>query len=157
MLIAGKVATYILASSLMALESPLKVDLNELGCMVEVIHFEAQGESHEGRKGVANVVLNRVDSKYYPDTICEVVHQDRQFSYRNSIGSPKVQLKNRLDVKSFKKTVDIALSAVQNDLKDNTGGSKHYFNHDLVIPNWYSKDKVKVVIANHTFMKLREG
>lgn len=154
MLIAGKISTYLFALSLTLLEQPLNVDMTELECMVEVIHFEAQGESRSGKKGVANVVLNRMESKRFPDTICEVVHQPMQFSYRNKTKYPPVRLKNRTDVKSFMGTLDIAIKAVQNNLNDNTYGADHYFAHSKVNPKWYNSDNVTIVIGNHTFIKL---
>ena len=154
MLIAGKIATYLFASSLTLLEQPLNVDMTELECMVEVIHFEAQGESRSGKKGVANVVLNRVESKRFPDTICEVVHQPVQFSYRNKTKYPPVRLKNRMDVKSFMGTLDIAIKAVQTDFNDNTYGADHYYAHNKVLPSWQNHGKITTVIGNHTFVKL---
>lgn len=57
----------------------------EWQCLTEAIYFEARGESLEGQVGVAEVVLNRVDSPLYPRTVCGVVKQRGsggcQFSY----------------------------------------------------------------------------
>ncbi|WP_339640506.1 cell wall hydrolase [Jannaschia helgolandensis] len=56
-------------------------------CLTEAIYFEARGEPLDGQVAVAEVVLNRVDSKRYPDTVCDVVNQGTgklnacQFSY----------------------------------------------------------------------------
>ncbi len=159
MLAAGKVATYLLASALVAHEKPLEVDITELECMIEAIHFEARGESTEGKRAVASVILNRVDSQVFPDTICEVVHQKYQFSYRNNVKSNPVQMKNQLDVDSFKKTVKVSLNAVQGDLKRNTGGADHYLNPDKLkeLPSWYSDDKITKTIGDHVFLKLYGG
>jgi N-acetylmuramoyl-L-alanine amidase len=46
-----------------------------------VIHHEAKGESLEGQIAVANVVLNRVKSNKFPNTVCGVVKQRGQFSW----------------------------------------------------------------------------
>ena len=62
-------------------------DANELECLTEAIYFEARGEPTDGQIAVAEVILNRVDTKNYPDTICDVVNQGTgrlhacQFSY----------------------------------------------------------------------------
>lgn len=52
---------------------------SERRCLAEAIYYEARGESHLGQVAVAEVVLNRVRSQHYPDTICDVVYQG---SYR---------------------------------------------------------------------------
>ena len=44
-------------------------------CLAEAMYFEARGEGEEGQKAVAEVVLARAQSRYYPNTICGVVHQ----------------------------------------------------------------------------------
>ena len=48
----------------------------EQRCLAEAIYFEARSESNEGRAAVAQVVLNRVKSGLYPDTVCGVVYQN---------------------------------------------------------------------------------
>jgi Cell Wall Hydrolase len=57
----------------------------EWQCLTEAIYFEARGESLQGQIGVAEVILNRVDSPLYPRTVCGVVKQRGsggcQFSY----------------------------------------------------------------------------
>src|SRR3546814_10787442 len=45
----------------------------ELACLARNIYFEARSESHEGKIAVAHVVMNRVASQYFPDTVCGVV------------------------------------------------------------------------------------
>ncbi len=44
-------------------------------CLTEAIYFEARGEPVRGQIAVAQVVLNRVFSGYYPSTVCGVVYQ----------------------------------------------------------------------------------
>lgn len=46
------------------------------GCLAAAIYFEARSEVLRGRVAVAQVILNRVKSKAYPDTICDVVYQN---------------------------------------------------------------------------------
>ena len=53
----------------------------ELQCLVKNTYYEARGEPQEGQIAVAQVVLNRVDHKDYPKTICRVVYQQKQFSW----------------------------------------------------------------------------
>lgn len=44
-------------------------------CMAQNIYFEASIDNKAGMAGVADVVLNRVQDKRYPNTVCEVVYQ----------------------------------------------------------------------------------
>ena len=45
----------------------------ELTCLAQNIYFEARSEPLEGKLAVAHVVMNRVASRYFPDTVCGVV------------------------------------------------------------------------------------
>jgi spore germination cell wall hydrolase CwlJ-like protein len=45
-------------------------------CLTEAIYFEARGEPVRGQMAVAQVVMNRVFSGYYPNTVCGVVYQN---------------------------------------------------------------------------------
>ncbi|MDO4286019.1 MAG: cell wall hydrolase [Eubacteriales bacterium] len=52
----------------------------ELMILAAIIYCEAGTESHEGKVAVGNVVLNRVASPKFPNTIREVVYQQGQFT-----------------------------------------------------------------------------
>jgi spore germination cell wall hydrolase CwlJ-like protein len=45
-------------------------------CLAEAVYFEARGEPVRGQIAVAQVVLNRAFSGYYPHTVCGVVYQN---------------------------------------------------------------------------------
>jgi len=45
-------------------------------CLTNAVYFEARGESERGQMAVAQVVLNRAFSGYYPDNVCGVVYQN---------------------------------------------------------------------------------
>ena len=49
---------------------------HELHCLATAIYFEARGEPVAGQFAVAQVVLNRVKSGWYPPSICGVVYQN---------------------------------------------------------------------------------
>jgi len=59
----------------------------QLNCLARGIYFEARGEPIRGQLAVGRVILNRVKSKAYPDSVCEVVYQNKdrrnrcQFSF----------------------------------------------------------------------------
>ncbi|GAA0136694.1 hypothetical protein YSY43_35350 [Paenibacillus sp. YSY-4.3] len=52
----------------------------ELYLLHKIVMAEAEGEPYEGKVAVANVVLNRLRSANYPDTIKKVIYQKSQFS-----------------------------------------------------------------------------
>jgi hypothetical protein len=45
-------------------------------CLADAVYFEARGESVRGQIAVAQVVMNRVFSGYYPENVCGVVYQN---------------------------------------------------------------------------------
>jgi len=49
--------------------------LEERYCLALNIYHESRGDSFAGQAAVADVVMNRVEDNYYPDTVCEVVRQ----------------------------------------------------------------------------------
>ena len=54
------------------------VDPNSLHCLAQNIYFESRGSNLADMAAVANVVLNRVRDRRYPDTICGVVQQSKR-------------------------------------------------------------------------------
>jgi N-acetylmuramoyl-L-alanine amidase len=53
---------------------------DDLYWLSRIIHAEAKGESAEGRIAVGNVILNRMESDEFPDTVKGVIFQKNQFS-----------------------------------------------------------------------------
>jgi spore germination cell wall hydrolase CwlJ-like protein len=60
-----------------------KIERPQLYCLAKNIYFEARGDTLAGRYAVADVVLNRVKDRRYPETICEVVRQGQKDSNGN--------------------------------------------------------------------------
>jgi len=54
----------------------------ELACLAEAVYFEARGTGAVGESAVAHVVVNRARSAAFPRTVCGVVGDGCQFSYR---------------------------------------------------------------------------
>src|SRR5690606_755835 len=52
----------------------------ERECLARAMFFESQRSSREGLVAVGTVVMNRVESEEYPDTVCGVVAQKNQFA-----------------------------------------------------------------------------
>lgn len=64
---------------------PITDDDREL--MAAIVYHEARGESFAGQRMVAEVILNRVLSDRFPDTIREVVYQQGQFISASYVAS----------------------------------------------------------------------
>ena len=64
--------------------------LSAATCLALTVYFEARSESYDAQLAVAEVVINRRDSERWPDTICDVAFQRKQFSAFNH-GIPTVR------------------------------------------------------------------
>jgi Cell wall hydrolyses involved in spore germination len=117
----------------------------EVECLSEAIYHESRGEPLEGKKAVANVVLNRLESNMFPSSICKVVYQRKQFSWTTN--KPRVT-----DKESWKKSKELANQIIQRHYDkrrvDNTKGSL-FFRTDKPHKN---RRFVKV-IGRHYFSK----
>jgi hypothetical protein len=51
------------------------IDARSLNCLSQAVYYEARGETYQGQVAVAEVVINRLHSKAYPKTVCDVVYQ----------------------------------------------------------------------------------
>lgn len=58
----------------------ISTDKNDINMLAALIECEAGGESYEGKLAVGSVVMNRVSSSYFPNTLVEVIYQNGQFS-----------------------------------------------------------------------------
>ena len=75
-------ATFVLSGCSVAKEpkAPQSVSSKDLNCMSRAIYFESNRSSRDGMIAVGSVVMNRVYSAEFPNTICGVVGQNNQFS-----------------------------------------------------------------------------
>ncbi len=62
--------------------SSYPVNSRDASCLAEAVYFEARGTGEKGTLAVAQVVVNRAKSPKFPNTICGVVADRCQFSYR---------------------------------------------------------------------------
>lgn len=126
---------------------------NELLCLAQAIYFESRGEPADGQLAVAEVIVNRVQNKRFPNTVCEVVYQGSkrktgcQFSFTCD-GSKDVAT----DQKSWKFAKDLALTIMQGQLNPVTRKATHYHNR-TVKPGWSKKLDKTVEIGNHIFYR----
>jgi hypothetical protein len=99
---------------------------NELKLLACLIHAEAGTQTYEGKLAVANIVLNRMKSSNYPDSMKEVIYQSGQFSVARS-GSLEKQLNNYENYNSWSQKLSIKAAKAALSGSNNIG-SRLYFN-----------------------------
>ena len=108
----------------------------EWQCLTEALYFEARGETVQGQFAVAEVILNRVDARNYPNSICGVVNQGTgrihgcQFSYTCD-GKPEVINEPR----AWTNVGKIAKRSISGLPRSLTHGATHYHT-TAVSPSW---------------------
>ena len=127
----------------------------ELRCLALNIYHEARGEPDEGKYAVAKVTLNRVASRHYPKTICEVVYQKRWDYLRNRYVSAFswTELDERpvaSNTRAWLKAARIAQEVFDNPAGQNLKGALFYHARHIR-PSWARK-KIRVArIGRHIF------
>ena len=118
-------------------------------CMSEAIYFEARGETQVGMVAVAQVIINRVKSKLYPDHPCKVVYQKHQFSYYWD-GKPEIIR----DKKAWQTSMSIADLVLSGRVNDITNNATHY-HATYVKPRWLEWVNHICSIGTHRFYRLK--
>ena len=120
--------------------------LDEQGkCLANAIYFEARGESLEGQLAVADVVLNRAESKKYPSTWCSVIKQRAQFSFVKNRAFPKVR-----DMESWETAKAVARIAIE-DAHEIVPEGVLWYHADYVAPRWRHNLKEVAKVGVHIF------
>ena len=137
------------------------ISQSEIECMAKNIYFEAAVESTAGQLAVAQVTLNRVKSKHYPNTVCEVVYEgphttngfpkrDRcQFSWYCDGKGDDPKIKGKL----WESAHDLARYVLKrrHDLIDITDGATHYHATYIDAPRWAHQKIKHMTIDQHIF------
>ena len=129
-----------------ARQATVQINPTDLQCLSEALYFEARGEGVQGQQAVAEVILNRVDSRGFPSTVCGVVNQPAQFSY--TIGGRK-RITNKA---AYLRARDIAQAALSGAPRNLTGGAT-YFHTPAVRPAWSHRFQRTVQIGAHIFYR----
>ncbi|MBN2909092.1 cell wall hydrolase [Polycladomyces sp. WAk] len=110
--------------------------------MERVVYSEARGEPFQGQVAVAAVVLNRLESPHFPDTIRGIVFQRNAFT---AVQDGQIWLKPDIE----------ARRAVMKALKghDPTGGALYYYNPEIATAEWSKKRPIIKRIGNHVFTR----
>lgn len=124
------------------LKIPQAVSSYEKDLLARLVEAEAKGEPYAGKVAVATVVLNRVDSHLFPNSIKEVIYQKDQFTpvKNGEINKPASY--------ASKKAVEEALA-----FRGHGRGSLYFYNPQKTSNTWLRAKQVTVVIGNHVFAK----
>lgn len=125
-------------------------------CLTEVIYFEARGEAVRGQIAVAQVVLNRAFSGFYPSTVCGVVYQNKhrhlacQFTFACDNVADVVREPDMWD-----RARKIAKAMLDGQLwLPEVAKSTHYHAY-WVRPSWVHEMKKMYKFGVHTFYRPR--
>ncbi|MGO8913728.1 MAG: cell wall hydrolase [Bradyrhizobium sp.] len=125
-------------------------------CLAEAVYFEARGEAVRGQIAVAQVVMNRAFSGFYPTTVCGVVYQNKhrhlacQFTFACDDVADVVREPDMWD-----RARKIAKAMLDGQLwLPEVGKSTHYHAY-WVRPSWVSEMKKMYKFGVHTFYRPR--
>jgi spore germination cell wall hydrolase CwlJ-like protein len=130
-----------------------KLDAEERTCLAQAIYYEARSEPRVGQLAVADVVLNRVASRLYPNSICEVVFQGSerrtgcQFSFTCD-GS----MQARLNQRKWKASEELA-GAILAGLRVPISRNATHYHANYVTPHWAAKLTPTATIGTHKFYR----
>lgn len=128
------------SSEALAPSNNMGLSENDLKIMSNAVYGEARGEPFEGQVAVAAVILNRVKSPSFPNTVSGVIFQPRAFT---AVADGQIWLEPN----------ETARKAVQQALNgwDPSGGCLYYFNPETATSKWiWTRAQVKT-IGKHIF------
>lgn len=119
---------------------PSKYSERDLQIMANAVYGEARGEPYEGQVAVAAVILNRVESEDFPDTVSGVIFQPRAFT---AVADGQIWLEPN---KRAKEAVLDALNGW-----DPSENALYYFNPETATSDWiWTRPQIKQ-IGEHIF------
>ena len=123
--------------------------MTPLACLAVAIFFEARAEPIDGMQAVANVVINRVEDSRYPDTVCDVVWEPKQFSFTHDglTDAPEAHTGHQ-DKIAWVTSQEVAKAALRGDLLGLT--STHY-HAQRVSPSWANSYDKDGLVGKHIF------
>lgn len=112
----------------------------DLYLLAKLIHSEARGEPYEGQVAVGAVVLNRVKSAEFPNTLEEVIYQPWAFTALHD---------GQFDLEPNATAYQAAEDALNG--WDPSYGCLYYYNPTTATSQWIFSRTTVVVIGNHVF------
>ena len=119
-------------------------------CLALNIYFEARSEEPMGQLAVAEVTLNRVASSRYPNNVCDVVWQRKQFSWTHDGKSDKPK-----DAKAWDMAVRAAKLAMKHRDVVIVGDEVTHYHAEYVTPYWTTANERVAKVGTHIFYKAK--
>ena len=136
-------------------ESQAEFEQRERRCLATAIYFEARGEPVSGQVAVGQVIMNRVRSPLFPQTICGVVYQGQlqkgcQFSFTcdGKTDTPRNDAQ-------WAQAQDISRKITAGELWLPEVGYSTYYHANYVSPYWAGSMSMIDKIGRHIFYKKR--
>jgi len=129
---------------LLSTAAPTSTNNNNQELLARIVHAEAKGEPYLGQVAVAAVILNRVDSSDFPNTLAGVIYQPGAFE-------PVMNGTINQDVPqdaSARKAAQEALNGY-----DPTGGCLYFYNPATAESKWIWSRPIVKPIGKHNFAK----
>ncbi|OES44471.1 spore cortex-lytic enzyme [Domibacillus iocasae] len=133
----GKKFTYYggAETSAQSVNTPTGFSQNDIQLMANAVYGEARGEPYEGQVAVAAVILNRVASESFPNTVSGVIFEPGAFT---AVADGQIWLTPN---EKAKKAVLDAINGW-----DPTGEALYYFNPDTATSDWiWSRPQIKKI------------
>lgn len=120
---------------------------DDLYWLSRIIHAEASGEPYNGKVAVGNVIMNRIASSSFPNTVYNVI-----FEYYNNIPQFSPVAEGTIYNTPSAESVQAAKDAL-NGVKV-VGNATYFFNPDKATGSWIVNNKTYVMrIGSHVFYK----
>lgn len=133
-----------------------KVDHRDLDCLARNIYYEARGEPENGQQAVAKVTLNRVQSSRFPNSICEVVYEQRwdkrRKRYVGAFAWTELDHLPKLKRREWQKAWKTAEGVYENPESVQLGGALFY-HAARIKPRWAKQKKRTRKIGHHIFYR----
>jgi len=126
---------------------------SEMKCMAQAVYYEARSETMSGQRAVAEVILNRVKSKHFPNSVCGVVFEGSerstgcQFTFTCD-GSMEHAPKG----KGWNRSVQVANLVMSSGYSPSTYWATHYHTTE-VNPVWSNTMRMTRQVGNHVFYR----
>jgi spore germination cell wall hydrolase CwlJ-like protein len=126
-------------------------------CLANAVYFEARGEPLRGQMAVAQVVINRVFSGYYPGNVCGVVYQNAHRRLRCQFTFACDGIRERInEPDAWERAKRIARDALDGSFWLNDVGKATHYHARWVHPWWVREMHRLDRIGVHTFYRPRK-
>ena len=156
----------ILEKEIFTVEAEPEVKKDDIECLALNIYHEARSDNYAGQLAVADVVMNRIESRRFPDTVCDVVKQAKtRVNWKGNVVPIRHACQfswycdglddDPFDEFAWEKAVMLAERSLTNQsFRGITEGSTHY-HATYVTPDWVNDRGMQSVgqIGQHKFYR----